>query len=102
MNFFKWIGKLIKPNSGFSSKSFFLVVVTIIGCILLIVPAVILMVEVLYNHTITTDLGGLAEYIGAVAALFATAGLTKAWSEKYENRGGEFANGTKTETEEEE
>ena len=95
MNFFKWIGKLIKPNSGFSSKSFFLVVVTIIGCILLVVPAVILMVEVLYNHTITTDLGG-------VAALFATAGLTKAWSEKYETRGGEFANGTKTETEEEE
>lgn len=42
--------------------------------------------EVFYNHTITTDLNGLAAYIGAVAGLFASAGITKAWSEKYEKR----------------
>lgn len=86
MLFTKWLSKLIKPNSGLSSKSFFLVSVTVIGCLLLIVPAVILIIEVWFNHTITTDLSGMAEYIGAVAAIFATAGITKAWSEKFEPR----------------
>ena len=79
-----WFARLIRNNSGISSKNFFLVVVTLIGCILLLVPAVILMIESSSNKTITTDLNGLAAYIGAVASLFATAGLTKAWSEKYE------------------
>lgn len=79
-----WFLSLIKSNTGTSSKSFFLVVVTLIGCLLLLVPAIILLVEVFTNHTISTDLNGLAAYIGAVASLFATAGLTKAWSEKYE------------------
>jgi len=39
-----------------------------------------------FNHTIQTDLNGMAAYIGSVAGLFATAGITKAWSEKYERR----------------
>jgi len=75
---------LIKNNTGISSKSFFLVVVTIIGCILLLVPAIILLVEIFTTHTITTDLTGLATYIGAVASVLASAGITKTWSEKYE------------------
>lgn len=84
MKFINWVEKLIKNNSGISSKNFFLVVVTFIGCILLIVPAIILITEVIFTHTIATDLNGMAAYIGAVASLFATAGLTKAWSEKFE------------------
>lgn len=84
MKFIKWIEKLVKNNSGVSSKNFFLVVVTFIGCILLIVPAVTLTTEVIFTHTIATDLNGMAAYIGSVASLFATAGLTKAWSEKFE------------------
>lgn len=83
MNYFN---KLINNNTGVSSKNFFLVAVTIIGLILLLVPAIILLVEVFTNHTIATNLTGLAAYIGAVASLFATAGLTKAWSEKYEKK----------------
>ena len=81
-----YIDKLIKNNTGVSSKNFFLVAVTIIGLILLLVPAVLLIVEVIYNHTIATDLNGLAAYIGAVAAIFTSAGITKAWSEKYERK----------------
>jgi len=80
-----YIGKLIKNNTGVSSKNFFLVIVTIIGCILLIIPAIILIVEVIYNHTIATNLDGIAAYIAAVAAIFTSAGITKAWSERYEN-----------------
>ena len=76
--------KLVQNNSGVSSKNFFLVTVTIIGCILLLVPAVLLTVEIIYTHTIHTDLNGLAAYIGSVAGVFASAGITKAWSERYE------------------
>ena len=84
-----YLGKLISNNTGVSSKNFFLVAVTLIGLILLLVPAVLLIIEVCYNHTIhtiQTDLNGLAAYIGAVAGVFATAGITKAWSEKYEKK----------------
>lgn len=77
---------LIKNNTGVSSKNFFLVTVTIIGCILLLVPAIVLVIEVIYNHTIQTDLNGLAAYVASVSTLFATAGLTKAWSEMNERK----------------
>lgn len=83
MNFFK---QLINSDTGVSSKSFFLVAVTIVGFILLLVPAVILIVEVCCNHTIQTDLNGLAAYIGAVAGVFASAGVTKAIGEFGENK----------------
>lgn len=86
MKVVQWIEKLVKNNTGVSSKNFFLVVITFIGCLLLIVPVITLLVEVIFTHTIATDLSGMAAYIGAVASLFATAGLTKAWSEKYEHR----------------
>lgn len=82
-NFFS---KLIQQNSGYSSKSFFLVVVTFIGTLLLAVPIFSLTIEVWYNHTITTDLTAMAAYITAVAAVFTSVGLTKVWSEKYEHR----------------
>jgi DUF917 family protein len=55
-----FILNLIKNNTGISSKNFFLVVVTIIGCILLLIPAIILLVEIFTTHTITTDLSGMA------------------------------------------
>lgn len=82
MKFFK---KLITNNTGVSSKSSFLVVVTIIGFILLIVSAIVLIIEVYVNKIIQADLNGLAAYIAAVAGVFASAGITKAWSEKFEN-----------------
>lgn len=81
MTFFR---KLIQNNSGVSSKNFFLVLITLIGLFLLLVPGVILMIEACCNHTVQTDLTGMAAYIGAVAGLFGVAGWTKAWSEKWE------------------
>ena len=87
---FNYFQKLIKNNTGVSSKNFFLVVVTVIGCLLLLAPFLILLIEILYMHTIATDLAGLAAYITSVASLFATAGLTKAWSEKFESKNNEF------------
>lgn len=78
------ISKLITNNTGVSSKNFFLVMVTLIGLILLLIPAIVLLVEILHTHTIHTDLNGMAAYIAAVAGVFASAGITKAWSEKFE------------------
>lgn len=79
-----FISNLVKNNTGYSSKNFFLIVVTCIGFILLLVPAIILLIEVYYNHTIQTNLEGMAAYISSVATIFASAGVTKVWSEKYE------------------
>lgn len=81
---FTWFSKLIRNNTGVSAKNFFLVIVTFIGCLLLLVPVFSLTIEAFFSHTIATDLTGFAAYIGAVGSLFATAGLTKAWSERYE------------------
>ena len=82
-NFFS---KLVQQNSGYSSKSFFLIVVTFIGTLLLAVPIFSLTIEAWYSHTITTDLTAMAAYITAVAAVFTSVGLTKVWSEKYEHK----------------
>lgn len=96
--FFK---KLVSNNSGVSSKSFFLVAVTIIGLILLLVPAVTLIIEIVFTHTIATDLTGMAAYIGAVGTLFLSAGITKAWSEKFEIKEEEITEPTEENVEEE-
>lgn len=79
-----YLTKLIQTNSGASSKAFFLVSVTIIGCLLLLVVGFVLLYEVLTTNTIHTDLMGLAAVIGAIGSLFATAGITKAFGERNE------------------
>lgn len=78
--------KLITNGSGYSSKSFFLVLVTIIGTLLLAMPIFILSIEAWYNHTIATNLSDMAAYIAAVAGVFTSVGLTKVWGEKYERK----------------
>lgn len=79
-----FVKSLIKNNTGVSSKNFFLVCVTIIGCLLLIAPLGIFTVELIFSHTVTIDFTSLAAYIAAVAGVFTTAGVTKVWSEKNE------------------
>lgn len=76
-----WIHRLLDMNDeSVSSTSVFLFIITFIGLLLLIVPAVILCVELYYNHTVLTDMSAIASYITAVATLFASGGITKAWS----------------------
>lgn len=87
----KIIDKKIKIHNGFftrlldkndtsvSSSSFYLVSVTLVGLLLLLVPMVVLIIEVIYNHTVATDLNGMAAYIASVAGLFASGGIVKGW-----------------------
>ena len=78
--------KLISSNTGVSSKNFFLVCTTIIGMILLGVLIAGMIVDIIFQHTITISMAEAAGFIGAVASLFASAGLTKAGSEWSENK----------------
>lgn len=74
-----WSRLLDKENNHVSASSFYLISVTIVGLLLLIVPLIVLTIEVCYNHTVTTDLNGMAAYIGSVAALFVSGGIVKGW-----------------------
>lgn len=83
MGFFR---DLVKNNSGLSSKSFFLVLITLLGCMLLAVVGFVLIWEVLQSGTIKTDLNGLSLVIGSITAIFGTAGATKYFGEKNEKK----------------
>ncbi len=85
-NIFEYFTKLIQVNSGHSSKAFFLVSVTLIGLIMLLVVCFILVWEVITYGTIKTDLIGLSTFVGSVASLFVTAGLTKTIGERGEHK----------------
>lgn len=77
---------LIRSNSGVSSKNFFLVTTTIIGSFLLLVLISGFIVDMIFSHTITIDMNGAAIFIGAIGSLFASAGITKAWSDSSANK----------------
>ena len=70
--------KLMDKNEPeVAASNFFVVCVLAIGLVLLAVPIFILVIEAIFNHTIATDLNGMAAYIMAVAAIFTSAGITK-------------------------
>ena len=48
---------------------------------LLFVPVIGMIVDIWFNHTMTINLSDMGVYIGAVAAIFASGGLTSAWTE---------------------
>ena len=60
-----YMNKLIKSDNNVSVGNFFLVACTIVGLLLLLVPLFVLSIEAWFNHTITTDLSGMAAYIVA-------------------------------------
>ena len=76
-----WIARLVDmEDTTVSASTVFLLITSAVAIILLIVPAIVLLVELHYNHTISTDLSGMAEYIAAVAGIFASGGILKGWT----------------------
>lgn len=75
-----YMNKLIKDDNNISVGNFFLVATTIVGLLLLLVPLFSLVIEAWFNHTITTDLTGMASYIVAVCSIFTVGGLTHGWT----------------------
>lgn len=78
--------ELIKNNTGISSKSFFLVSVTLVGCLMLISLVFAIIWEELKNGYIKTDLLGVSAFVGSITTLFGAAGYTKVSGEKRENQ----------------
>lgn len=87
MRLSRYMVSLIRNDTGDSSKGFFLVCVTITGCLLLLTVGGILAYDALRDGRVDTDLPGLAALVGAVTAVFASAGVTKAMSERSHNNG---------------
>lgn len=76
-----WIARLVDMDDyTVSASTVFLLFTTVIALILLLVPAIALLIEVIYNHTISTDLSGMAQYIAAVCGIFASGGILKGWT----------------------
>ena len=76
-----WLARLFDMNdTRVSASTVFLIVCSVTAIILLLIPAIVLLIEVIYNHTISTDLNGLAAYITACLGFFVTGGLLKGWT----------------------
>jgi len=76
-----YFSKLVKEDNNVSALNFFLIATLAVGVILLFIPIIGILVDIWFNHTITINLSDMAMYIGAVAGIFASGGLTSAWTE---------------------
>lgn len=77
----KFVEKLLdSDDKRVSASTVFLLLTSLTAILLLIVPAIVLLIEVKHNHTIMTDISGLASYIGAVSTIFISGGLLKGWT----------------------
>lgn len=79
---------LINNNTGVSSKNFFLIAVTFIGAILLLMVIISIVIDLIHNGTVTMSWADMGMFVGSVSTMFCAAGITKAWSEKYERTPG--------------
>lgn len=80
-----YLTELVKSNNGKSSKTFALVTITIMSLFLLGICGVSLIVDVIVNGHILTDLIGMAAMIGSIATLLGAVGMTKAYGDKYDD-----------------
>ena len=79
---------LINNNTGVSSKHFFLIAITLIGAVLLAMVIISIIVDLIHNGTVTMSWADMGMFVGSVSTMFCAAGITKAWSEKYERTPG--------------
>jgi len=81
INLFKNIteayGKLITNNSGNSIKSAFLFWVFLVGIVLLLIVGVVLLIDVISDGKVESNIADLASFVTAISRLFVAAGLPK-------------------------
>lgn len=75
---FNYLGKVVRRNTGVSSISLALVMISIMSIVMLMVICICMLVEVFYTKTINASLDGYAAIITAVAGLITAVGLPKA------------------------
>ena len=77
-NFFT---RLVKEDNTLSAINFFLIITLAVGIFLLVIPGAGLIVDMIFNHTITINMSDMGTYVLAVASIFTAGGLTSAWTE---------------------
>ena len=70
-----------KEDNNINPIYLFLLIVLAIGILLLLVPIIGMIVDIVYNKTITINLSDMSLYISAVAAIFTSGGITGAITE---------------------
>ena len=76
-----WLSRLFDmEDSTVSASTVFLFLTSFIALFLLLSPAIAMLIEGGYNHTIASDISGMAEYIAAVCGIFASGGILKGWT----------------------
>ena len=85
MSFLNYVKQLIKSNTGESSKGFLLVSVTLASLSLLGICGLSLLIDVIVNGHIVTDLLGMSAFIASISTLLGAVGLTKVYGDKYDN-----------------
>ena len=70
-----------KEDNNINPIYLFLLIILAVGILLLFVPIVGMIVDIVYNKTITINLSDMSLYIGAVAAIFTGGGITGAITE---------------------
>lgn len=73
--------KATKENNNINPVYVFMLGVLVVGVLLLFIPVIGMLVDIWYNHTITINLSDMAVYVGAVAAIFTSGGVTAAITE---------------------
>ena len=86
MGIIKYLGSLIKNDTGNSSKSFALVMSTLVSFITSLTICVILIYDVYCNGFIKTDLEALGIFIICVYSGNAASGVPKIFGDKYFSR----------------
>ena len=86
MGIIKYLGSLIKNDTGNSSKSFALVMSTIVSFLTSLVICGILVYDVYCNGFIKTDLEALGIFIICVYSGNAASGVPKIFGDKYLSR----------------
>lgn len=76
-----WFARLVDMNDeSVSASTVFLIATSTVALLLLLVPLAGLITDIVYNHTITINMGDLAAYIGASAGVFTAGGVLKGWT----------------------
>lgn len=73
--------KAMKENNSINPVYVFMLGVLCVGVLLLFVPVIGMLVDIWFNHTMTINLSDMAVYVGAVAAIFTSGGVTAAITE---------------------
>ena len=85
-NIVTYLGKAVKSNTGVSSLSLIVVSIGIMAIVTLIVICLCMLIEMLFNHTISSSLDGYASIITSIATLVGAVGIPKAINNYGENK----------------